>query len=406
MTTASALTANTAVLNERARRRINLTLNGPVMEVLAELVPDLAVFPRDRRLEMALSDCALLHRCFNAFRGERKRFRTLLVDRRDRPVENDNAPLACGRTVNQVISMIVRSAAKRHFRMRLDRRAPWPDGVKSRPRLQKPVEVGWGGMLRWMTGRAEESRQVAMRPVTSSGDQLYDAIRKYLLHDWQVPIIPQYARMTPPEVWSLGARILDFRDADELAAYLDRGANSNSVPERWAVEAVETSVPPLVEVEPMPPPPAPVVGGASLPSAPLVADGRARLGEVLSQDGRTLRMEAFVPILLRPETKAMLGWPSQTELLRASRVMAGTGAGTVRRLAVDFGLSVDQMGLMLASAALALPQPVFEKVFGRHGDAMLILALIQKARMGGLGPDSDPADFAAFMRDLFSRFGR
>lgn len=414
MSTALAFTAETTAASERARRRINLMLDGPVLAILTDVVPDLVGYPKARRLEIVLNDCSLLHRCFLAFRQERRRFRTLLVDRRDRPVDNDNAPLACGRSLNQVIAMIVRSAAKRHFRMRLDRRQT---SQRSRPRFERPTAVGWSGMVEWLSGRAEDRHQDSLRREKTSGDQLYDAIRQYLLHDWQVPIIPQYARMTPPEIWALGARILDFHHADELAAYLDGGS---SLQDHWAEDSPSIAMPPPVaDLEPMPPPPPlplplalvsvpsePVVGGASLPSAPLVSDHRARLGDVLAQDGRSIRMETMIPILLRPEIKAALGYPSQTELLQATRVLARTGAGTVRRLAIDFGLSSEQMAVMLTAAALMVPPAVFEKMFGRQGEVLLVLALVQKARSSGLGSDSSLVEFSTFIRSLLGRFAR
>lgn len=392
----TASTQSTAA--QRARQALNQTLAGPVMAKLVGMVPDLAWVPRGRELETALRDCDLLHRCFVAFRTHRASFRPLLVDGKGRPVGNDNTPLNCGRTVNQVIAMIVRSAAKRHFRARLD---GFPPGRAER--LHRRREVGWGGMLTWMSGRVEESRSRRSR---SAGDQLYDAIRRYLLHDWQVPIIPQYARMTPPEVVALGSRILDFRDAAELSAWLDGAADQRRMPTAWVVEPIPLSSEP--EPEPMAEAPAPVAepvqGAATLPGAPLVGEGRPRLGDVLSADGRLIRMETVVPLLTTPAIKAALGSPGREELRRAARSLAVTGANTVRRLTVDFGLDPEQMTAMLAKSALLLPPGVYERLFGRKGELVLILALIGRARAAGLDAEASPAAFAAFMDDLFGRF--
>ena len=397
----SAARAFTPDADERARRRITQTLGGPVMVRLAGLMPELANLPQNQALEMVLNDCGLLHRCFTVFKAERPRFKDLLLSRYHLPVENDNAPLLCGRSVNQITAMVVRSAAKRYFHRRLEQRPSWP----RRSRLEPRNQLGWMGMLDWMANRPPPPRE------KSPADQLYDAIRQYLLHDWQVPIIPQYARMTPPEVRALGSHLLDFRDAGALARYLDGGLGWPQVaeepppaPEPEAIVAAE----PMPEPPPLPPSaaPAPVTGTAALPSAPLVSENRASLSQVLSRDGRSLRMEALVPILVRPEIKAALGHPSQNEMLLASRLLARTGPGTVRRLVVDFGLPAEQMTVMLTAAALALPQPVFERLFGRQGDAILVLALVRKARQAGLAPDRPPEDFGAFMRELFGRFGR
>lgn len=384
-----------------ARQAINRTLAGPVMARMAELVPELAWVPKGRELETALRDCGLLHRCFVAFRAHRAVFRPLLLDARNRPVENDNAPLTCGRTVNQVIAMIVRSAAKRHFRARLD---GFPPGRAAR--LGKPDAVGWGGLLDWMNDRTEGRRGGAER---SAGDRLYDAIRRYLLHDWQVPIIPQYARMTPAEVQALGSRILDFRDAAELAAWLDGSAEARTVPSEWAVEPVYQTPAPDVPAAPEQDlaPAEPVLGAAALPGAPLVqAGGRTPLSEVLSDDGRTIRMQAVVPLLATPEIRAALGQPGREELRRAARALAGTGAGTVRRLVGDCGLSPAQMTAMLAKAALILPPAVYGRLFGAEGELLVILALIGRAKAAGLDEQASPAAFAAFMDDLLGRFAR
>ncbi|OAN49816.1 hypothetical protein A6A04_18820 [Paramagnetospirillum marisnigri] len=401
MSTALTLTQS-ADIDERIRRRINGTLEGPVMTILAERIPDLARLPQGGALEAVLNDHVLLHRCFQSFRAERPRFRSMLVDRRDRPVENDNTPLACGRSVNQVIAMIVRSAAKRHFRRRQERLAFW-GGTTAR--LAERPEPGVGGLLGWLMGRSDEIRSRPPATAKSPADQLYDAIRRYLLHDWQVPIIPQYARMTPPEVRELGSRILDFRDADQLAAWLDGGTEGRVpalLPETQPEPPASLATP--VAEEPVTMPLPPVIGAAALPSAPLFGPSRARLSEVLGPDGRSLRMETMATILVRPEIKAALGLPSREELVLASRAVSRTGAATVRRLVVDFGLSAEQMAAVLASAALMLPLEVYERLFGRKGEAALILALVARTRAAGLGPDSPPDALADFTRTLFGRF--
>jgi hypothetical protein len=409
-------TATQSTGRRQGREAIRNTLAGPVMAKLGALVPDLAWVPKGRELETALRDCDLLHRCFVAFRTHRATFRPLLVDSRGRPVDNDNAPLACGRTVNQVISMIVRSAAKRHFRSRLD---GFPAGRGER--LRRPEELGWTGMLGWMNAKVESNRTPRDK---SPGDQLYDAIRRYLLHDWQVPIIPQYARMTPPEVRALGSRILDFRDAADLAAWLDGDDAARQMPDQWSAETVYQSslpavpTPPAAQPAPQPAPrqeeeavqdlapAAPVDGAAALPGAGLAGDGRSRLRDVLSADGRQIRMETVVPLLTTPELKAALGNPGREELRRAARSLAETGANTVRRLAIDFGLPPAQMTALLAQSALLLPPAVYERLFGRKGEIMMILALINRARAAGLDAQASPGAFAAFMAELFGRFAR
>ena len=101
-------------------RKINATLQGPVVEILAELVPDVRRLPKHGALEAILDDIELLDRCFQAFRSNPEQFRHLLVDRHKVSVEDAEALLECGRSLDDVVAMVVRTAAKRHFRTRLD----------------------------------------------------------------------------------------------------------------------------------------------------------------------------------------------------------------------------------------------------------------------------------------------
>ena len=89
---------------------------------------------------------------------------------------------------------------------------------------------------------------------------------------------------------------------------------------------------------------------------------------------------------------------------RAARSLAVTGAGTVRRLVVDYGPSPEQMTALLAKSALLLPPVIYGRLFGRGGELVLIMALIGRARGAGLDGEASPAAFAAFAEELFGRF--
>ncbi len=366
-----------------ARRRINATLRGPVLDVLGGLMPELAGLPSGRAFDAILGDCDLLYRCFQTFRIRRTAFRTILVDRRGRPVTNDNQPLDCGRTLNQVIAMVVRSAAKRHFRMRLDpprQRLNAPgDRFETRP------SPGWRGMLERVL--TPSSPPPIVSRAASAADLLYEAIKEYLLHDWQVPIIPQYARMTPVEVQEMGSRLLDFRDAAQLAAHLDGGEAT-----RWPVgveaDAAET---PVTET------------AVAAPEATAV-DRRARLNDVLTADGSRLGMRAVVPILQTLEIHALVRPASHEAMRELCRTLSATSAGTVRQLAVDFGLPPENLTVVLAAAADTLAPEIYRRLFGIGCDREMARLMIVRARASGLRPDSPPAAFNAFVRRLFAPF--
>lgn len=205
-----------------SKRLITEALRGPVIDLLARLVPEVARLPRHRAFDMVIDDCELLHRCFLSFRARRAQFRPLLVDARNRPVGNDNTPLACGRTLNEVVAMVVRSAARRHFRMRLGPYPRRPDAAGVGYETAPPA--GYGAMTdRLMVRWGNSRREMAPGAPTASGDLLYDALKHTLLHDWQALLIPLYARMTARQVCELGSRLLDFRSPAQLEAYLENG---------------------------------------------------------------------------------------------------------------------------------------------------------------------------------------
>ncbi|MBI3445285.1 MAG: hypothetical protein HY055_07960, partial [Magnetospirillum sp.] len=174
--------------------RINGTLQGPVVDILGQFLPELKALPRDQAYDRTLDDLDLLTRCFQIFRRERPRFRYVLVDERRRPVAEDNVPLSCGRTLAEVIAMVVRTAAKRYFRRKLS-----------------------PGAARAETLAAEAAPQPAKSASRSPADELYDAIKAYLLHEWQVPLVPAYSEMNPALVRRIGAKILDCREPESLA---------------------------------------------------------------------------------------------------------------------------------------------------------------------------------------------
>jgi hypothetical protein len=99
-------------------------------------------------------------------------------------VTADDRLLRCGRTLAEVVALVVRAAARRIFRARL---SPGP----GRPRAD------------------------------SASERLYRVLRDYLRFDWQVLLIPHYAPLTPERAAALGERLLDVREPAELRALAD-----------------------------------------------------------------------------------------------------------------------------------------------------------------------------------------
>lgn len=386
-----------------AIRRVNDTLQGPVVDILLQLVPEMKSLPRAEALERTLDDVALLERCFQAFRRERDRFRSVLVDEANRPVADDAAPLKCGRTLNEVIAMVVRTAAKRHFRRRYTPKAPHKHLA---PRLHDASKLH---AMAHRVASLFERKEAPKAPVRSRADELYEAIQQYLLHEWQVPLVPTYADMSPLLVRELGPKLLEVREKEHLRRIVDDPAEAAKLfdlpPEEVAAAPAaatrqgDKAAFALSSGEAKPQ--AAKAGAEPAKEAP-AKDQRARLSEVLAPDGKTLKAEAFTAVLTRPGVRQVLKDPDQ--VTRKTGILKGVGAVPAKLLVAELGLRTDQLAVVLLVAHETIGTEVFNRVFGQVGNAEMIMRMTQKARAEGIGQASPLEDCARFVRALFARF--
>jgi hypothetical protein len=361
----------------RAVRRLNAMLRGPLVEVLGELVPEVKALPRSRAFDAILDDPALLHRCFEAFHANRDLFRDLLVDAHKVPVEDANALLACGRTLDQVTAMIVRTCAKRHFRLKLDGS---PDARRTRALAVRKPEPGLFAHIAHLFGFGHDApvRQL------SRGESLYRAFGDYLRHDWQVPLVPEYSRLSPQVVRRLGASILQYRAVEEIRV----------------LQRVPTGPVPM---------PRPVAKQPKAPEGPAMApppekdaaprDERARFDEILSGDARRLKSSAFTVSLLDPKVRAVL--PNSEQMVRVTGVLSSVGGLSAKMLVGELGLRKDQLAVMLLTAAEALGEDNFSRAFGVPGTPDYVARFVARAKAAGIGQGSALADVAAFVTKVF-----
>jgi len=388
----------------QAIRRINLTLEGPVAEVLAHLVPELKKLPRRGVLERVLDDPVLLDRCFKAFRAEPERFYALLVDRQNLPIDQADAMLACGRSLDEVVAMVVRTCAKRQFRKRLD-------GV-SRPLRggDRPKNKSPDGLF----GRISRLFSPPPPPRRSRGEILYDSFKEHLRHDWQVALVPDYATLSPQLVRRMGARLLDYRVPEDIQRLRENPFNPpppstppEPVPDLLAaVAAAVPQLPPAAGPSAAPPSPAP----SSFPPPPSAApplpggDHRARIADILTADQRRLRPEAFTLILLNPEVRAALPHPEQT--VRLTGQLSEVGGLPAKRLIGELGLRSEQLVVMMLVVYEMLGSEVFRRSFGLNGNLDYVGKFIERAKAAGIDQTTPPAEIAAFCRRIFASFQR
>jgi len=221
--------------------QINAAIKGPVVDILAGHIPEFAHIPRDTLFSRIMSDPQLGAGCFKLFRTKPELFASVLTGPGGEPVSEDGALLSCGRTLSNVITMIVRNMARRYFRSKLNAVPAAPPSEPSAitrflDRLEHRIEQ----MLRryW---RQPPPRSPA--PPTP-GEALYRALRDFLLHDWQVRLFPRYATLPLAIASAVGPQLLGCREPEEIDALV---ANYRSPAERPNAPAVAASFEPEID---------------------------------------------------------------------------------------------------------------------------------------------------------------
>lgn len=194
---------------------IRAALEGPVIEVLRHEVLALKGLPRNAAYDKAMNDPKMLDECLRLFRTRPELFANVVTDSGRRPITADHDVLACGRTLAEAVALVVRAAARRYFRSKLDFRSKFqmPPPKQS---LMKRLGLALG------LAHPPPAPKHAIKPHSRS-EALYQAIRENLRFDWQVMLIPHYTPMSPSLVSDLGPRLLDIREAAELQALASPG---------------------------------------------------------------------------------------------------------------------------------------------------------------------------------------
>ena len=364
--------ADVFIDSRAAADHVRAALRGPVIRILAEGIPEINHMSHVAAYERLLGDISLLERSFAYFRANRQRFAAVLVDGEQRPVSDDSALLSCGRTLNEVIAMILRSAANRQFKRRLgDRRVMPPPGAA-------PAA---GGILASLLGpmAGGRKRSVAQRPLRSRAQELYLAIREYLLYEWQVALVPTYSELTPREVATLGPRLVDLKSAEAIM--------------------VATGRPRLKIIPGTRPAPAPLSGSAAREGA-AVPSARPDLGSLLTDDGRRLRVEALAGALREAEVVRVGDNGEQPAHVKVA--LKAVGSDLLRALVEDLGLDKRRLAVCLVRAQAVMPPSAFEQWVRSPAASVALARLVGAARQAGIGPKSTLADCAGLITRLYA----
>lgn len=282
-----------SVAHDTAVRQITATLKGPVAEAFRQAVPALAQIDHKEFYDSVMGNGDLLSACLMIFQKRREAFAHLLVDANNREVHDDFVQLRCGRSVHDIVAMVVRSHAKRQFHRSLG-------GDPADP--------------------------------SSRANRLYRAINEYLIHDWQVALVPHYAPLAVERVTELGPAILDARDAQSLERMAQKGD---------AREGNARGVPVAMPV-PQPLPPA---------SAGL---------------GRSKDEEYWWETLNDPLVRRALAL-DDGKMRETIAVLANIGDGTRREVMSNLGLTMAQAAVVLTTALQVMGRSGFNAIFGTPG---------------------------------------
>ena len=203
------------------RKDIIRTIKGPVTERVASLVPVLAASPEP--YNTVISSPELLYACIQLVRTKRELFQDLLVDAAGAPVTDDIIPLRCGRNMEQIIGMVVRSGAKAYSEKRFA-----PATNEAAKQQLKPETRGLLDKLMSMVGAkwGSEPEKAAKPGTVSAADRFYAAIKDNLDFDWQVPLIPYFAELPVKLINEMGKGVTTLRTPEGIAALADIGRHN------------------------------------------------------------------------------------------------------------------------------------------------------------------------------------
>lgn len=394
------------------------TLKGPVIQTMRRLVPDLAQVSAETAYDHALANLGILEKCFKAFREQRDRFRHILVNKSGQVVTNDTGILSCGHNLEVVIAMVVRTAAKRYFRHHV--------GLHKTPKFTSAQSGLLGKMKKALASSTNEK---------SMAEELYECIKGYLLFEWQVPLVPTYAKLSPEQVTNMGRKILNFTDVAALSkavglpvpasAVLAAASNQPARPisisaERSASKSTgmrPRPASPMPEIRPLPanesvkivplerpaPPPQPMtMQPIALRSTPIAASSApARTGATQAPGGKKLSGASFESVLALPHVQAAID--PNLHGLASIRVIDLVGARAWAALILTLGLRrKDQLAVLILNTFGALGLQEFRRVLGNEANPEILDQLLEGVSEADISPNSSPSDIIGFVVKTFS----
>lgn len=377
----SAVTAKPVDKDAANRREIVQTIKGPVVERLTKVIPALTAYDDPYGAVMASPD--LLFACMQLIKTKRDLFQDLLVDEAGNAVADNETPLKCGRNLDQIIGMVVRSGAKAYSEKRF---APKPSAAG--PVVASPKAKGLLDRLAELVGKKWEAPPKPSGS-KSQADIFYSAIKDNLDYDWQVPLIPYFAELPVKLIVELGKGVTALHNPDAIAALADIGRHSLDQAKKILNDAMMREM---------------------LDTQPLAAKGIAFLGkdryEFLHEAVYERMGENFWEMCVDCDRLEAMETQNAKDLEQMSAHLHLISGYTIEEVVRN--LQFQQIPVFLDVARDTMGDEEFTKVFGSPGNRKVVKMFAEKIRLTPLDPSKDPLDdlrerlpavFTAYLRD-------
>jgi hypothetical protein len=375
--------AAVAVANKPAadpnKKEIVQTIRGPVVERLTKVIPQFATY--SDAYETVLQNPELLHGCLLLFRQRREMFQDLLIDVAGNRVEVDDMPLRCGRTVDEIIGMVVRSGARHYADVRFGKSKPTVQvahKAESESLIKRLSEIIG---LKW--GRDEQPK--VNQP--SDADRFYSAVKDNLENDWQVPLIPHYAELPIKLLVELGKGVTTLRTPEGIAALANVGRKSMDEARKILSNEMMREM---------------------LDTQPVAVQGIAFLGkekyEYLHSAVYERMGENFWQMCVDVRRLEAMESKNPKELAEMASHLHIISAATI-----DFMckyLKQWQISVFLAIGSETLGEEEFAQIFSVPGQIGLVKVFCEKCAAFRLSPDTEKEDFATQLPDVFRAYQR
>lgn len=361
------------------RKEIIATIKGPVTARVTQMIPALAHFPNPYQAVLSTPD--LLYACLQLFKTKRDQFQDLLIDKDGNPVTNDIDRMRCERSVDQIISMVVRSGAKAYAEKRFgtaDKPAA-PVDAKKEPKtllekIQSLVSGKWGEME-------------VPKPSPTQAEQFYNTVKDYLDYDWQVPLIPCFAELPVKLIREMGRGVTTLRTPEGIAALADIGRHSMDSARRILSDSMMREM---------------------LDTQPLAAKGVAFLGkeryEFLHGTVYEKMGEKFWEMCVdcdRLEAMEVQNAKDLEQMASHLHILSGESINQIVRF-----LQFSQIPIFLDVGTEALGEEKFGEIFGVPGNKKVARIFCEKISRSKLDLDDPDSDLRAKLPDVFKAYLR